>query len=198
MPRSARKTSLESRSARAQLPMRRAPYFVKIAKGLRLGYCRGSAAGTWICRRYRGGGCYDTTALSPMTSPMLTAAKCSTSGRRKALLASGRRNSGLSMRAWSAADRTPLRTRCRTMSMRSAPRRDLPPSAPPNIFSTLRFFRNWGPSWSKSSPPTACCAGATASRPAPRRCVPSARPTDRPPAKSRTMMMPDVNAEAYP
>jgi integrase len=63
MPRSARKTSLETRTARAQLPMRRAPYFVKIAKGLRLGYYRGSAAGTWIGRRYRGGGCYHTTAL---------------------------------------------------------------------------------------------------------------------------------------
>jgi hypothetical protein len=63
MARSARKTSLESRTARAQLPMRRAPYFVKIAKGLRLGYYRGSAAGTWIGRRYRGGGCYHTIAL---------------------------------------------------------------------------------------------------------------------------------------
>jgi integrase len=63
MPRSARKTSLETRSGRAKLPMRRAPYFVKIAKGLRLGYYRGSAAGTWIGRRYRGGGCYDTVAL---------------------------------------------------------------------------------------------------------------------------------------
>jgi integrase len=63
MPRSARKTSLESRSARAQVPMRRAPYFVKIAKGLRLGYYRGSAAGTWIGRRYRGGGSYNTVAL---------------------------------------------------------------------------------------------------------------------------------------
>jgi integrase len=63
MPRSARKTSLESRTARAQLPTRRAPYFVKIAKGLRLGYYRGSAAGTWIGRRYRGGGSYNTVAL---------------------------------------------------------------------------------------------------------------------------------------
>ena len=43
--------------------MRRAPYFVKIAKGLRLGYYRGSAAGTWIGRRYRGGGTYSTVAL---------------------------------------------------------------------------------------------------------------------------------------
>jgi integrase len=63
MPRSARKTSLETRTARAQLPMRRAPYFVKIAKGLRLGYYRGSAAGTWIGRRYRGGGSYQTVPL---------------------------------------------------------------------------------------------------------------------------------------
>jgi hypothetical protein len=64
MPRSARKTSLETRTARARLPSRRAPYFVKIAKGLRLGYYRGSAAGTWIGRRYRGGSVYDTTALA--------------------------------------------------------------------------------------------------------------------------------------
>src|SRR5262249_3031668 len=49
--------------AAPSLPMRRAPYFVKIAKGLRLGYYRGSAAGTWIGRRYRGGGCYNTVAL---------------------------------------------------------------------------------------------------------------------------------------
>jgi len=34
--------------------MRRAPYFVKIAKGLRLGYYRGATAGTWIGRRYLG------------------------------------------------------------------------------------------------------------------------------------------------
>jgi integrase len=63
MPRSARHSSLETRTARARLPLRRAPYFVKIAKGLRLGYYRGSAAGTWIGRRYRGGGCYRTVAL---------------------------------------------------------------------------------------------------------------------------------------
>jgi integrase len=65
MPRSARKASLETRTARARLAMRRAPYFVKIAKGLRLGYYRGSACGTWIGRRYRGGSSYDTTALGP-------------------------------------------------------------------------------------------------------------------------------------
>jgi integrase len=36
---------------------------VKIAKGLRLGYYRGADSGTWIARRYRGAGSYDTTAL---------------------------------------------------------------------------------------------------------------------------------------
>jgi integrase len=63
MVRSARKLSLETRTARAKLPMRRAPYFVKIGKGLRLGYYRGAAAGTWIGRRHRGGVAYDTVAL---------------------------------------------------------------------------------------------------------------------------------------
>src|ERR1700730_15767388 len=57
-----RATRLSKRGPRA---LRRAPSFVKIAKGLRLGYYRGSACGTWIGRRYRGGNSYDTTALGP-------------------------------------------------------------------------------------------------------------------------------------
>jgi integrase len=65
LARSARKSSLETRSARGRLTPRRAPYFVGIAKGLRLGYYRGSAAGTWIARRYRGAGAYDTHKLGP-------------------------------------------------------------------------------------------------------------------------------------
>jgi len=63
LPRSARKRSLETRTARSRLAVRRAPYFVKIAKGLRPGYYRGSSAGSWIVRRYRGLGVYDTQAL---------------------------------------------------------------------------------------------------------------------------------------
>jgi hypothetical protein len=63
MARSARKSALETRTARLRLKVRRAPHFVKIAKGLRLGYYRGSACGTWIARRYRGAGAYDTIAL---------------------------------------------------------------------------------------------------------------------------------------
>jgi hypothetical protein len=63
MPRSARKVKLETRSARAKLLARSAPYFLKVAKGLRLGYYRTRGAGTWIARRYRGSGQYETTAL---------------------------------------------------------------------------------------------------------------------------------------
>jgi integrase len=62
MPRAARKTSLETRTARLANKIRRAPYFVKIAKGLHLGYYRGAAAGSWIARRYRNG-VYETDAL---------------------------------------------------------------------------------------------------------------------------------------
>lgn len=63
MPRAARKASLESRSSRAKLATRKAPYFVKITKGLRLGYYRGPGAGTWIVRHYRGDGAYETAPL---------------------------------------------------------------------------------------------------------------------------------------
>jgi integrase len=45
------------------LRIRRTPYFAKIAKGLRLGYYRGSVAGSWIARCYRGAGVYATEAL---------------------------------------------------------------------------------------------------------------------------------------
>ena len=63
MARTARNSSLESRTARARLHIRRTPYFAKIAKGLRLGYYRGAVAGSWIARCYRGAGVYATEAL---------------------------------------------------------------------------------------------------------------------------------------
>ena len=63
MPRSARHANLETRTGRARLRTRRAPYFVKIAEGLRLGYYRGATAGTWIGRRYLGNGSYETDPL---------------------------------------------------------------------------------------------------------------------------------------
>lgn len=63
MARTARNSSLETRTARARLRIRRTPYFAKIAKGLRLGYYRGAIAGSWIARFYRGSGNYETTAI---------------------------------------------------------------------------------------------------------------------------------------
>jgi integrase len=63
MTRSARNTSLETRTARTRLRIRRTPYFAKIAKGLRLGYYRGAVAGSWIAGRYRGNGVYATEAI---------------------------------------------------------------------------------------------------------------------------------------
>jgi integrase len=63
MPRSVRKPSLETRTARLANTIRRAPHYVKIAKGLHLGYYRGSASGSWIARRYRGAAGYETDAL---------------------------------------------------------------------------------------------------------------------------------------
>src|SRR5262249_4677533 len=49
---------------RAKLSARRAPYFLKVAKGLRLGYYRGTGCGcgTWIGRRYLGNKQYETGA----------------------------------------------------------------------------------------------------------------------------------------
>ena len=63
MTRSARNTSLETRTARTRLRIRRTPYFAKIAKGLRLGYYRGAVAGSWIAGYYRGNGVYATEAI---------------------------------------------------------------------------------------------------------------------------------------
>ena len=63
MTRSARNTSLETRTARTRLRIRRTPYFAKIAKGLRLGYYRGAVAGSWIAGHYRGNGVYATEAI---------------------------------------------------------------------------------------------------------------------------------------
>jgi integrase len=63
MARAARNSSLETRTARTRLRIRRTPYFAKIAKGLRLGYYRGAVAGSWIARCYRGAGVYATEAL---------------------------------------------------------------------------------------------------------------------------------------
>jgi integrase len=63
LARSARHSSLETRTARARLAVRRTPYFAKIAKGLRLGYYRGASSGSWTASLYRGASGYDTKSI---------------------------------------------------------------------------------------------------------------------------------------
>jgi hypothetical protein len=63
MARSARNASLESRTARARLRLRRTPYFTKITKGLSLGYYRGAVAGSWTARFYLGATNYIKVAI---------------------------------------------------------------------------------------------------------------------------------------
>lgn len=63
LARAARHSSLETRTARARLPVRRTPYFAKIAKGLRLGYYRGAVSGSWVASFYRGTKGYDNKAI---------------------------------------------------------------------------------------------------------------------------------------
>ncbi len=43
---------LDSRTARAKLKQKREPYWIKIDRGLQLGYRRGANGGTWVARRW--------------------------------------------------------------------------------------------------------------------------------------------------
>jgi integrase len=45
-----RSTKLETRSARLRLPVRRKPYYVKLVRGISLGYRRTKSTGTWLLR----------------------------------------------------------------------------------------------------------------------------------------------------
>lgn len=55
MPQKIRSGKLEARSARLRLPVRGKPYFVKLSRGLALGYRRTKTAGTWVARVTRDG-----------------------------------------------------------------------------------------------------------------------------------------------
>lgn len=50
MARAVRNVKIDSRSARARLPVRREPYWTVISAGCALGYRRGAAGGTWVAR----------------------------------------------------------------------------------------------------------------------------------------------------
>src|SRR3954465_10544068 len=63
MGRATRHTALETRTARLRLKPRKAPHWVAIGKGLRLGYYRLMGSGTWIVRWYVGGHNYQQQAI---------------------------------------------------------------------------------------------------------------------------------------
>jgi integrase len=59
MPRKVRDSNLETRTARSRLTVAHKPYFRLIEPGLHLGYRKlASGPGSWIVRRYSGGGSY--------------------------------------------------------------------------------------------------------------------------------------------
>jgi len=66
MARTYRDPSLETRTARLKLAARKKPYFTPTGrKGVHLGYRRTAAGnGTWVLRRYVGGGTYETERIA--------------------------------------------------------------------------------------------------------------------------------------
>ncbi len=64
MPRQVRDSALETRTARSRLKTQHKPYFRLIEPGLHLGFRKlPSGPGTWVLRRYLGGGAYSTENL---------------------------------------------------------------------------------------------------------------------------------------
>jgi hypothetical protein len=50
MPRKVRSNDFETRTGRLRLPIRKKPYFIKLTRGVALGYRRHKTDGTWIVR----------------------------------------------------------------------------------------------------------------------------------------------------
>src|SRR5215475_9799252 len=66
MPRTTPSEKIQTRAARARLPLQRKPHWLCLRPGaLHLGYVKRSAdaAGHWTTRRYNGGGAYKVTRL---------------------------------------------------------------------------------------------------------------------------------------
>jgi hypothetical protein len=55
MARTVRNPKLDTRSARAKLPMRKAPYWTAISPGCTLGYRKGIKGGMWLAKSVRNG-----------------------------------------------------------------------------------------------------------------------------------------------
>jgi hypothetical protein len=61
MARTVRNQKLDSRSARAKLPVRNAIFWVSLAPGCSLGYRKGPKGGVWIAKIVRAGSRHQTT-----------------------------------------------------------------------------------------------------------------------------------------
>jgi integrase len=74
MSRKTSDASIESRTARGRLAVRHGPYFRRVEPGLFIGYRKlPSGPGTWIARRYAGGGAYVTENLRTPTGALVLA-----------------------------------------------------------------------------------------------------------------------------
>jgi hypothetical protein len=79
-----RSPTLETRSARLRLKVRRKPYFVSVAVGVSLGYRRNLGPGSWLVRCADGKGGAWTKVSPPLTIlRMLAPVERLTSGRRR-------------------------------------------------------------------------------------------------------------------
>ncbi len=63
MARTVKDANLATRTAQANLPPRKRPYYRLILQGLHLGYYRGARTGSWRARRFIGDGRYEETKL---------------------------------------------------------------------------------------------------------------------------------------
>src|SRR5438874_13682357 len=63
MARTVKDANLATRTARANLPPRKRPYYRLILQGLHLGYYRGARTGSWGARRFIGAGRYEETKV---------------------------------------------------------------------------------------------------------------------------------------
>ena len=74
MPRKMRDAALETRTARSRLKVAHKPYFRLIEPGLHLGYRKlASGPGTWVVRRYSGGGAYTVKNLTTADDKLVIA-----------------------------------------------------------------------------------------------------------------------------
>ena len=64
MARAVRDKKLDSKAARAKLPVRGKPHYRAISQGLHIGFRKGKRGGVWVLRRYAGGERYEVSTIA--------------------------------------------------------------------------------------------------------------------------------------